>query len=108
MLNLPKVDSQRDLEAQFALISAAFQPGEKETEENWEDRERALQRLRGLLAGRAYVDFDSPFHALLRPVLSEHVIGTVRFLLFFFSLALLVSCVYALQSFVYSDFSFPV
>ncbi|KAJ3089054.1 suppressor of tub2 mutation [Quaeritorhiza haematococci] len=46
-----KVASLRDLESEFSNLIAEFRG--KETEENWESREQAFQRLRGLVRGNA-------------------------------------------------------
>ncbi|KAJ3040043.1 suppressor of tub2 mutation [Rhizophlyctis rosea] len=73
------VSSERDLEREFANFSAAF--AGKETEQNWESRELALQRLRGLCRGNGVQMeiFGSLFQTVLDPVTKtvscQHVIS---------------------------------
>lgn len=45
VLTLPQtVASGRELDAEFQAVFAAF-VGDKETEENWEQRDKAIQRV---------------------------------------------------------------
>ncbi|KAJ7499121.1 clasp N terminal-domain-containing protein [Mycena latifolia] len=54
-----KIASSRDLETEFAAMHKPFEG--KENEHNWADRERAIQRVRGMLKGEIHLRYTETF-----------------------------------------------
>ncbi|KAG8899341.1 suppressor of tub2 mutation [Tulasnella sp. 403] len=66
------IASARDLENEFSRMEPCFEG--KETEHNWQDRERAIIRLRGMLKGDVYSRYPDVFFAGLKGGLLEKTI----------------------------------
>ncbi|KAJ6629190.1 clasp N terminal-domain-containing protein [Mycena sp. CBHHK59/15] len=58
------IASSRDLENEFAGMQKPFEG--KENEHNWADRDRAIQRVRGMLKGDVHVRYTETFLASLK------------------------------------------
>ncbi|KAJ7095197.1 clasp N terminal-domain-containing protein [Mycena belliarum] len=58
------VASSRDLETEFAAMHKPFEG--KENEHNWADRERAIQRVRGMLKGEIHLRYPDAFMGSLK------------------------------------------
>ncbi|KAL0949584.1 hypothetical protein HGRIS_009633 [Hohenbuehelia grisea] len=58
------IASSRDLENEFAAMQKPFEG--KETEHNWADRERSVQRVRGMLKGDVHIRYADVFITCLR------------------------------------------
>ncbi|KAF8211346.1 clasp N terminal-domain-containing protein [Mycena galopus ATCC 62051] len=58
------IASSRDLESEFAAMHKPFEG--KENEHNWADRERAIQRVRGMLKGEVHLRYTDTFLASLK------------------------------------------
>ncbi|KAF1807513.1 clasp N terminal-domain-containing protein [Mucor lusitanicus] len=65
--------SAKDLEAEFNKMLKAYH--DKETEFNWEARDQAITRLRGILRGNAT---ESPYLEVLMPCMKQMVDGIVK------------------------------
>ncbi|CEP12161.1 hypothetical protein [Parasitella parasitica] len=65
--------STKDLEGEFNQMLKAYY--DKETEFNWEDREKSVTRLRGILRGNAT---DPPYLEVLLPCIKQMVDGIVK------------------------------
>ena len=73
LLTIHQVSSEAEVDAELSTFYNSFKG--KESEENWEGREKALQRMRNLLAGQVFL-FPG-FFAQLKTVL-EVVFPCVR------------------------------
>jgi hypothetical protein len=69
---LPLPSNSRELDAEFTKFFACFKG--KETEENWEQREQALQRIRQLCSGQSIPVEQFSIH--LKPLV-EQLLQTV-------------------------------
>ncbi|KAJ7276185.1 clasp N terminal-domain-containing protein [Mycena haematopus] len=58
------IASSRDLENEFAAMHKPFEG--KENEHNWADRERAIQRVRGMLKGEVHLRYTESFFGCLK------------------------------------------
>ncbi|KAG2152962.1 clasp N terminal-domain-containing protein [Suillus clintonianus] len=58
------VASSRDLENEFLTFAKSFEG--KETEHNWAARERAIQRVRGMLSGNIHIRYPDVFLQCLK------------------------------------------
>ncbi|KAK7061538.1 clasp N terminal-domain-containing protein [Favolaschia claudopus] len=58
------IASSRDLENEFAAMHKPFEG--KENEHNWADRERAIQRVRGMLKGEVHLRYTDAFLACMK------------------------------------------
>ncbi|CAG8620036.1 13272_t:CDS:2, partial [Ambispora leptoticha] len=64
---LSKIDNARELEREFQIMTNPFQG--KETEQNWGEREKHINRLRSLLRGGAYSKFPDQFMVGVRVIM---------------------------------------
>ncbi|KAI8050252.1 clasp N terminal-domain-containing protein [Syncephalis plumigaleata] len=70
-----KVNSKKELDQEFAKIAKLF--SEKESEDNWERRDKALNHVRGLLRGGAHEDYKDAFMSGILQIL-EGIVETIH------------------------------
>ncbi|KAG6335300.1 hypothetical protein ID866_3784 [Astraeus odoratus] len=69
------IASSKDLENEFAAMTKAFEG--KETEHNWAARERAIQRVRGMLKGDIYMRYHDVFFQCLKDGFIQNSLKTL-------------------------------
>ncbi|KAI6047375.1 clasp N terminal-domain-containing protein [Pisolithus marmoratus] len=70
-----QIASSRDLENEFSAMSKAFEG--KETEHNWAARERAIQRVRGMLKGDIHTRYPDVFSQCLKDGFIQNSLKTL-------------------------------
>ncbi|KAL7409485.1 clasp N terminal-domain-containing protein [Mrakia frigida] len=63
-IDIVYIASERDLEAEFARMVKVFEG--KEDEKNWAGREVSMERVRGMLLGKAFIKYPEVFVRCLR------------------------------------------
>ena len=69
--------SARDLEQEFASMLPHFEG--KETERNWQPRDKAISRIRGMLKGDVHIRFPEGFLHGIRNGMLEASLKTVSY-----------------------------
>jgi CLIP-associating protein 1/2 len=72
-----QIASARDLEHEFAEMVPPFEG--RESEHNWQPRDRAIARVRGMIKGDVHVRFHDAFMEGLKSGFMANSLKTVRF-----------------------------
>lgn len=75
LIEIAQIASAKDLEQEFAGMQSCFTG--KETEFNWQERERAIFRIRGMLKGDVHHTYRSAFATSLKGM-TEGILKAVR------------------------------